>query len=196
MIAKNAKKDVKKVYSEIAIPILSEYNMVHNAFADIANDKIKIDDLRIPKEYKKELEEFVSKRFKAEKVPVGGILKLSTYAEDGVELIKKLLKEVAKIKNADVKYLGAGNYKIHIESEDVKKDEKILDDKINSVIEEIEKHDGAGSFVKEAALEWSEFLSAKSAVLTQWNLYTVVKKPFLLNRPSIPQKINTENTEE
>ena len=153
IVAKNAKKDVRGFYSLITKPILDEHDMVYNAFIDVASGKIKMSDLKIPKEYEKEIEEHVMKRFKAEKRPVGGILKLSTYAENGVEIIKKLLKDIEKIKNADVKYLGAGNYKIHIESEEVKKDEKLLDEKIEEVLEQIKKHDGEGSFTKEAALE-------------------------------------------
>ncbi len=153
LTAVKLKKDFKKVYDELSKPILEEYGMVHNAFADAAAGKIKLSDLKIPKEYAKELEELVAKRFRPEKLPVVGILKLSTYAEDGVEIIKKLLEKIEKIKNAEVSYLGAGNYRIHIDSEDVKKDEKLLDEKINEILEEIRKHDGTGSFTKEAALE-------------------------------------------
>ena len=78
---------------------------------------------------------------------------MSTYADDGVEVIKKLLKDIEKLKNAQVRYLGAGSYRINIESNDVKKDEKMLDEKIEEVLEEIKKHDGTGSFLKEAAEE-------------------------------------------
>ena len=105
------------------------------------------------KEYKKDFEELIAKRFRVEQIPVGGILKLSTYADDGVEIIKKLLKDIEKIKNAKIAYLGAGAYRINIESDDVKKDEKLLDERIEYVLEEIKKHDGTGSFTKEAAEE-------------------------------------------
>ena len=153
LVANKYKKDVKSFYSEISGPIIEEHGMVYHGFAQVASGIIKIDDLKIPKEYKKDFEEPIAKRFKVEQVPVGGILKLSTYADDGVEVIKKLLKDIEKLKNAEVRYLGAGSYRINIESDNVKKDEKMLDEKIEEVIEEIKKHDGTGSFIKEAAEE-------------------------------------------
>ncbi|MEK6886747.1 MAG: S1 RNA-binding domain-containing protein [Nanoarchaeota archaeon] len=153
LIAIKYKKDVKAFYHEISKPIIEEYGMVYHGFAQIAAGKIKAEDLKIPKEYKKEIEEMIAKRFKVEQIPVGGILKLSTYADDGVEIIKKLLKDIEKLKNAQVRYLGAGAYRINMESDDVKKDEKLLDEKIEEVIAEIKKHDGTGSFTKEAAEE-------------------------------------------
>ncbi len=151
LVAQKFKKDFKKTYDEIAKPILDNYSMVHYAFLEVAQGKIKIDSLNISKEYQKELEELVKKRFTPEQIPVEGILKLQSYASDGIEVIKKLVKEVQKMKNAKVKYLGAGNYKITVESDDVKKDEKILDKKIEELLEQIKKYDGSGSFVKEAA---------------------------------------------
>jgi len=153
LIANKYKKDVKKLYEEIGKPLLAEYGMIYLAFADVAAGKISTETLKIPKEYKNDIVELIEKRFKPEQIPVGGILKLSTYADDGIELVKKLLKDIEKIKNAKIRYLGAGAYRINIESEDVKKDEKILDDAVNKVLEEIKKHDGTGSFVKEAAEE-------------------------------------------
>jgi translation initiation factor 2 subunit 1 len=153
LVAEKLKKEAKKAYEEITRPIFEKYDMVHFAFNDVALDNTTLTELKIPKEYHKEIEELIRKRFKPEKIPVGGILKLQTYAPDGVEIIKKLLKDLEKMKNTDIKYLGAGAYKITIDSDDVKKDEKILDEKVQQLLETIEKHDGTGSFVKEAAEE-------------------------------------------
>ncbi len=151
LVAQKNKKDFRKVYSEIAPAIRKAYDMLYLAFTDVATDKIPIDSLEVPKEYKKDLEENIRKRFRPEKIPLGGILKLHTYAPDGVEIVKKLLKEVEKLKNTTIRYLGAGSYKISIDSENVKKDEKIMDEKIEEVLESIRKQDGDGSFTKEAA---------------------------------------------
>jgi translation initiation factor 2 subunit 1 len=151
LAAQTLKKDTKEIYNLIAKPILENYLYVYEAFTEVAQDKIKIEDLYVPKEYSKELEELIRKRFKVEKIPVEGILKIQTYADDGIELIKKLLKEVEKTPNSTVMYLGAGAYKIRVDSEDVKKDEKMLDKKIEELIAEVEKANGTATFVKEAA---------------------------------------------
>lgn len=150
LVANKFKKDFKKVYGEIAKPIREEYDLINVAFNEVAQGKKNIDELKIPAEYKKELEELIAKRFKPEKIPVEGILKIQTYAPDGIEVIKKFLKELQKIKNADIKYLGAGSYKIKIDSEDVKKDEKLLDEKVKEILEQLKKYDGSGSYVKAA----------------------------------------------
>lgn len=153
VIAKDMKKDPLKVYEEVAKPVLEKYDMVHVAFADVAVGKTTLEQLEVPKDYRKELEEAIAKRFKPEKIPLGGILKLQSYAADGIEVVKKVLSDLEKIKNADIVYLGGGNYKIKIDSEDVKKDEKVLDQKIEEVLEFIKKHNGSGSFVKEVAAQ-------------------------------------------
>ncbi|MBN2420674.1 S1 RNA-binding domain-containing protein [Candidatus Woesearchaeota archaeon] len=153
LISQAHKKEMKKVYEEIAKPILENYEMVYIAFTDVASEKLKTDDLNIPAEYKKELVELVGKRFRPEKIPVGGILKIQTYAADGVSVLKDALKQVENLKNSKVVYLGAGAFKISIDSEDAKTDEKALDKKIAEVIEFMEKHEGTGSFIKEAAEE-------------------------------------------
>ncbi len=153
LLADKNKKDFKKLYEELAPAIIEEYSMLYLAFTEIATDKITAADLKIPKEYQKDLEEAVKKRFRPEKIPVGGILKIQTYADDGVEVIKQALKQVASLKNADVKYLGGGSYRVNIDSENAKKDEKMLDEKIEEVLEFVKKHDGSGSFSKEAAEE-------------------------------------------
>lgn len=152
-VAQKTKKEMKHVYEEIAKPILEKYDLVHLAFIDLAQGNAKIEELNIPKEYVKDLMELVPSRFRAEKIIVEGILKLHTYAEDGVEVVKKMLKEIEKVKNAKVSYLGGGSYKINIDSEDVKKDEKALDVAVEKILEEIKKYNGDGSFTKEAAEE-------------------------------------------
>ena len=153
LVASKYKKDFRKLYQEIALPLISEYGMLHYAFIQVANGEVKISDLKIPKEYQKEIEESIGKRFAPEQIPVGGTLKLQSYAPDGVEVVKKALKEVEKLKNVDIKYLGGGSFKIKIKTEDVKKDEKLLNQKIEEVIEFMKKNDGTGSFVKEAVEE-------------------------------------------
>ena len=153
LVAQKEKKDFKKVYDEISMVIRREYDMIYLAFTDVALGKTTLQALGVPKEYQKELEETIAKRFKPEKIPVEGILKLQTYADDGIEVIKKALKDVESIPNSAVRYLGAGAYKITVDSEDVKRDEKALDQKIEEVLEYMKKHDGSGSFVKEAAEE-------------------------------------------
>jgi translation initiation factor 2 subunit 1 len=153
LLATKYKKEAERFYDELTTPLRKDYDMVYLAFSDVAQDKVKIADIGIPKEYQKELEELIRKRFKPEKIPVGGILKLQSYAPDGIEVIKKILKQLETMKNVTIKYLGAGAYKITVESEDVKKDEKELTKKVEEAIEAIEKYEGTGSFVKEAAEE-------------------------------------------
>jgi translation initiation factor 2 subunit 1 len=153
LVAKQTKKDVKTVYSEISKPVFEKYPMLHYAFLDVSQDKISISDLNIPKEYQSSLDEQIRKRFRPEKVIVGGILKLQTFAPNGIGVIKNLLKEIEKIKNAEVRYLGAGSYRVKIDTEDAKSDEKALDKKIEEVLASIRKQNGEGSFTKEAAEE-------------------------------------------
>ena len=72
----------------------------------------------------KDLTDLIKLRIKPPEIKVEGELKLTSYAPDGVEVVKKILLQLSK--EIIVSYKGAGSYRLVVESTDYKSAEKIL----------------------------------------------------------------------
>lgn len=147
ILAKNTKKDVKKVYEEVGKGIFEKYEYSFELFQDVAANKANLADF-IPKEYEKELNDLIAKRIKIERIEIGGILTLSSFDSNGVEIIRTALKK-AEENDSTIRYLGAGNYKVTVTADDFKTAEKMLECATGKAIEYVKEHEGIGNFVRE-----------------------------------------------
>jgi len=129
LLAHRTKKDKKLLYKEIAIPILVEYEYVFDAFESVSKDELSLDDLNIPKEYKKELLGIIKDKIRPKIVEITGTSTLQSYESDGVIQIQKVFSEVLeKFPNLSIKYIGGGKYNVRLTADDYKEAEKTLKD--------------------------------------------------------------------
>lgn len=149
--AKRLKIPVEKLYKEISSAILKDYEYIHQVFEDIAEGKIKIESLSIKKEYADILKELILEKIKSKEVTISGKLELSTYAGDGVEIIKDTFAELLNnYKNLNVRYLGGGKYLVEIKASEYKDAEKILKKVLDTAENRIKKTEGGVfNFVRE-----------------------------------------------
>jgi translation initiation factor 2 subunit 1 len=93
--------------------------------------------LKIEKGLVKAILEVASKNIKKARAEVNGILSLTSYAPNGVEIVRKILSGVPKSEGAVVQilYLGAPKYQIRVISDDFKKADKALEAIVHSVEE-------------------------------------------------------------
>src|SRR3989344_5517774 len=101
-----------------------------------------------------EIAKIVKERIKPPEVRVDGTLSLMSKAPNGIDFIKKALKDaedLAKSKKYDLRiiYLGAPRYKLTIKSTDYKIAEKELTEISEIAIKEIKKADGTGNLTQE-----------------------------------------------
>ncbi len=123
-IAKKNKKDFKKLLSEISAKILKKYDTIFEAFEQIVEEKLDLSKI-LDKKLADEITEIVKQRISKPEVKIGGIITLTTYSSQGIELIKNALKFCEKA-GAQIKNSGGGAYTIEVVAEDYKKAEKIL----------------------------------------------------------------------
>lgn len=126
-LAKELNEDPKKVYDEVAKSLLPAYEMLNYAFTDVVENNASLVDTGLAEKYAKPLEAIVIDRIKPKEVAIEGDLTLNSYAIDGLELVKQTLLVVKKSSESlDIRYLGAGNWRIMITAPEFKEAEKIL----------------------------------------------------------------------
>jgi translation initiation factor 2 subunit 1 len=122
--------------------------MLQYAFQDVVEKDLSLEKLGLEKSIAKKLEKLVNERIKPKEVTIGGKLKLTIYAENGLELIKKTLIKADDVQNVTIKYLGGGAYGIEVKAPDYKKAEKILKTATEGITKEMEKAGGEATFTK------------------------------------------------
>jgi len=126
-LAKEQKKDPAAFYQQVAGPILEHYEYLHMAFDDVVAENASLAKLGLEPKTAKLIEDTVRERIKPKQVTIEGIFTITTYAENGVAKVRDALTKAAHVgENIDIRYLGAGNYKITITAEEFKDAEKTL----------------------------------------------------------------------
>ena len=112
------------------------------ADADLTEDDVKI------------IEKLAKDNVKIPSVEISGFVDLTSPAPDGVEIIKKALKQAKRVKDKnvalDITYVGAPRYRIHVKAPDYKLAESVLKKAAQSAVKHIEQHGGEGTFHREA----------------------------------------------
>jgi translation initiation factor 2 subunit 1 len=126
-LAKEQKKDVPAFYAQVAAPILEHYEYLFMAFEDIVEGKFSLKDTALDPKLAKLVEETVKERIKPKQVQIEGVFSITTHAENGLAKVKDaLIKAREASKTGEIRYLGAGKYKITVTAEEFKEAEKLL----------------------------------------------------------------------
>lgn len=149
-LATELKQDPKKVYEAIATPVLESYEYLHMAFQEHVDGDGDLADLGIPKEYLKPLTQRVVEKIKPKQVEIGGTLSLSTFVENGIEVVKEALTKAESTdkEHVSVYYLGSGNYKVRVTGEEFKEAEERLKAVLDIATAIVEKSGGETNFVR------------------------------------------------
>jgi len=153
-VAKDINVPQKKLFDDISANVLKKYDSMHEFFQQVVADNSAVKDAGLDETAAKALEEAIKQRIKEANVEIGGKLKLTSYASDGVEVVKEALKKAQEAGDSDkvqIMYLGAGTYRIAVNAKDYKEAEKILDRASESALAHIKKSDGKGEFAREEA---------------------------------------------
>lgn len=149
MLSTEIKIPIKDLYAEVAKVLLPKYEMLQYAFEDVVEKKQSLEKMGVNKNYADKLELLVRDKIKPKSVVVSGVIKLKSYAEDGVHKIKDALMNAEKVsKTVDIRYLGSGQYSINIEAKEYKTAEKILKEAL-SACEDTLKEDKLSEFIFE-----------------------------------------------
>jgi translation initiation factor 2 subunit 1 len=149
-VAKDMKLDVKKLFEDVTNSISSKYDSLYDFFQQVvANDNV-LKDANVDAKIEKKLEEAIKSRIKEVSVNIEGKLKLTSFAVDGVEVVKEALKKAIEVSKEDIsiKYLGAGSYNVVINAKDYKGAEKLLKEMTDKAIGHMNDNEGEGEFVR------------------------------------------------
>ncbi|MBW2989419.1 translation initiation factor IF-2 subunit alpha [Candidatus Woesearchaeota archaeon] len=146
--AKKLDIGMNKFYYDVFSKISKSYPMLYYCFEDVVKGEISLENLGIEKKAADTLTECIKERMKPQKVFVRGTLNLSSYSDDGVEIIKSSLGKALEQKDVTVLYEGAGKYKVTVTADEYKDAEKILEESTRKTIDFLEEHGGTGEFVK------------------------------------------------
>jgi len=151
-VAKKNKKDTEELYIDISHKISGKYDRIYPCFEAAVLNPAEITECGIDKKLANDIMEVVKLRIKPPTVEIKGTLHLVSYAPNGIEIVKKALKNAKKAgKDAiQVLYVSAGNYKLKITSTDYKTAEKILKECVDSAVKEFDEKEGEAKFTRDS----------------------------------------------
>jgi len=100
----------------------------------------------ISEDWVKTIKAVAEEQMEVKEVSIKGVIELKCFKPDGVEIIKKILKDAKEKYELDIKYISAPRYSIALKTKDAKGGEKKIKEASEEIIKNIEKFDGEGSF--------------------------------------------------
>lgn len=152
-VAKELKMPLDKLYRKISERVLKDYDTIYSCFEDIMLGEFNINALGLDENAAKKLEEMIKQRIKPPEVEISGALSLTSYAPNGVEIIKEVLKKAKDAGPGDfsIKYLGAGKYKVNVKSDNYKDAEEILKKMVDAAAKHMKEKGGEMKFERAEA---------------------------------------------
>ncbi|MBL7148105.1 MAG: translation initiation factor IF-2 subunit alpha [Nanoarchaeota archaeon] len=145
--AKESKINLETIYKEAGYKIIEDYGTLSEAFLDIVNNDLNLKELGIKKSIADKITELVKTKIKPPEVTISGTLKIENHKENGIEIIKNILKKAIK-NNINISYLGAPKYKIIIKAKDYKTAESELKNITNNLEKDIKSEGGTFEFIR------------------------------------------------
>lgn len=150
-----AYKDQPADAKRVADSLMAIYDSLYLAMEEAAISGAEaLKDADLTEEDVKILESISRDNVKIPSVDISGYVDITSPAADGVDIIRKALKQARRIKDKDatlsVSYIGAPRYRIHVTAPDYKHAESVLKKAAQAIVSYIEQHGGEGAFHREA----------------------------------------------
>lgn len=150
-VAKKFNMPQEELQQKIADRALKRHPSIFSYFEEIAREHLSFDDLGIDKKIAAELLDSVNQRIKPLEIEIEGEMSLTSYAPNGVEIIKNALKSVESVdEKISVRYKGAGKYHITLKGQEYKEAERVLKKATDKSLNFISSQkDSSGEFVRQ-----------------------------------------------
>ena len=123
-VAKARGESILAIYKKVNDAISQKFLSLFDAFEKVSTGELDLSSI-LDKKIAKEITDVVKARIHPPEVKIKGDFSLSTYSDEGIELIRQLLAKVEE-NGAVVKYKGAGTYHLELTAKDYKSGEKTL----------------------------------------------------------------------
>jgi translation initiation factor 2 subunit 1 len=149
LVGQKTKTTLEEIYKEFGKNVIEQYGNINTFFQEYIAEATTLDEAKIPKKYQKILEETIKEKIKPISVKVESILELSSEAPNGIDIIKKALKEAEKTAKEkkyelEITYISSPKYRLVLTTTDYKKGEKEIEEIAEKAIEIITKEGGKG----------------------------------------------------
>ena len=144
--AREMNKTLEQAYEEIGFLLQDKFGELFVAFEKIRKSPDVLTKLEIDEKWCKVLVLVIEKNFVEKEIVLKAEIRLESYANDGIERIKKLLGELKESSNADVRYISAPKYRVEIKTKNPKQDEKNLRVNLDKLIDQGKKVEVKGSY--------------------------------------------------
>lgn len=148
-VASKLKEKPLEIYSKLK-PFVEEFGSLYAIFEEVVEEDLSLEtDLELDKTLSHELEILIRERIKPKEVLIGGDLELTSYAPDGVDVVRKALILMSEVsKQLSLRYLGAGKFKVEVVAPNYPEAEEILKSGLDIVNNSVKGTDTAVSFVR------------------------------------------------
>lgn len=100
----------------------------------------------VPEEWAKEIKSVAQEQMEIKEVEIKGIVELKCFKPDGIEIIKRVLKDAKEKYKISIKYISAPKYSLSFKTKDAKLGERKLKEAADEIVKYIKSLGGEGSF--------------------------------------------------
>jgi translation initiation factor 2 subunit 1 len=144
-LATQLKEEPQKVYETVAAALLPRYEFLTYAFTDVVENNASLKEMGLDEQYATPLHDLVIDRIKPKQVMIEGDLSITSYAVNGLEMVKHALSALAN-PALDTRYLGAGTWRLIVTAPEYKDAEKVLKSSLDASQAIADKDKSAFSF--------------------------------------------------
>ncbi len=146
-------EDSQKLYDKISKIISKDYSSLYDFFERIVKGETTLGLLGLDKKDSKIIDEIIKQRIKALEVEIKGKLKITTFAPNGIDIIKEALKkaELSAQNKICINYLGSGTYLFIVKGVNYKEVETIMKNSTEAAMGLVTKNSGMAEFSRESA---------------------------------------------
>lgn len=151
-ISVKTKTSAEEMNKEFVKKIIEEHGSINNFFQEYSMGNISLEASKIPQKYHKYLEEAVKDKAKPSKVKIESVISLTSEAPDGIEVVKKVLKEAEKKakekeQELEITYISAPKYRMVLTTQDYKTGEITMQQINENILKHIKKEGGYGETI-------------------------------------------------
>jgi translation initiation factor 2 subunit 1 len=148
MLAAAAKEmgvSLDTAYRQVGFKLREQFGEIFSGFQKaLTNEQILLRK-GIPSDWAKVIRLVAERSLQVKEIELKGLLSLTCPAENGIEIIKKVLSDVAA-RGFAIKYISAPRYSLTLRTKDAKAGEKRLRQAAEDIIKNIKAAGGEGSF--------------------------------------------------
>jgi translation initiation factor 2 subunit 1 len=138
-------KTSQQAYEEVGYMLQEKFGDLYVAFEEMRQTPDILIKKGIPEIWANAILKNVEKSFQEKEAVIKADLELKSFAEDGIDKIKKILNELEKNTGVKLKYISAPKYRLEFATKDPKNAEKKILVALDNAVKQI-KPDGEGSY--------------------------------------------------